>query len=188
METKLQQNNNPGKLPAGIMQGTEAFWHNGEKWVIHEGQTMRFQLAPGVVQRTIANAFLNDGQSRMYIKNILGISVFSESLDTWYRCVVGALDETPDFVSGKLQPDAYNRQCADYNCPHRGKLCSLATGLKFYEVATINALKAGFSEEQTAALLYISLPGLKSRIEKMKEKLGATNMASMMARAVEIGI
>ncbi len=188
MKTKVQnQNNNPGKLPAGIMQGTEAFWHKNEKWVIHEGQIMRFENAPGTVQRTIANAFLNDGQSRKYIKN-MGITVFSESFDTWYKCVIGALDETPDFVSGKLKADAYNTQCTDYDCPHRGKLCSKATGLKFYEVATLHALKSGFTLEQTASLLCISLPGLKSRIEKIREKLDVRNMAAMMARAGEIGI
>lgn len=187
MKANLQQNNNSGKLPAGIMEGTEAFWHNNEKWLIHEGRAIKFCHAPAQIQRMIAEKFMADKKSIAYLKS-MGITGFSEGFDQWYKCVIGAVDETPDFDNEKFIPDAFNTSCNDYSCPHRGRLCSMATGLKYYEVATISALKGGFNEKQTAQLLCISVPGLKSRIEKIKEKLGATNMASMMAKAVEFGI
>lgn len=187
MKTNIMQKEQTKKLPAGILEGTEAFWHENEKWVIHEGRTMKFHEAPGYVQRAIANAFLNDTKSRNYLCRI-GVTKFSTAFEMWYKCVIGAIDETPDFLNGKFTPDAYNRTCTDYNCQHRGKLCSLQPGLKNYEVATISALKGGFTMEQTASMLCISLPGLKSRVEKIKEKLGASNMASMIANADAFGI
>lgn len=174
-------------LPAGIISGTEAFWFNDEKWLIHEGAVMLFTDAPCKIQNMIANLFLNDDRSRNYLKSV-GITSFCEGFDMWYKCVIGALDDTPDFKDGKLTADAYNHACRDMDCPHRGRLCSLAPGLKNYEVATINKLKEGHSIEDTADILCISTAGMKSRIEKIREKLGATNMASMMARAAEYGI
>ena len=187
MKTKVIQKNDTKKLPAGIMEGTEAFWYNDEKWVVHEGKVMLFTEAPVKVQNMIAMAFLKDKKSRAYLEKI-GYTSFSKSKDRWYKCVLGALDEMPDFINGKFTPDAYNHTCTDYTCPHRGKLCSLGPGLKNYEVETVVALKKGKTIKETALELFISEAGLKSRVEKLKEKLKAENMAQMIAKAVELGI
>jgi len=188
METKLMKIEAGAKLPAGIIEGTEAFWFNGEKWVIHEGTAMLFNRAPAKIQNMIAEQFLKDTRSREYLEKKMKITGFREGFDWWYHCVVGALDETPDFKDGRLNADAYNRGCKNFDCVHRGKFCSVATGLKNYEVETITVLKQGKTFEETADMLCISLSGLKSRIEKIKEKLGAANMASLIAIAASIGI
>ena len=187
METKVHQLKLKNNIPAGIIEGTEAFWHEGEKWLIHNGTVMKFEDAPIKLKNMIAMAFLKDKKSRSYL-NKIGCTSFSKGMDLWYKCVIGALDQVPDLVNGKLIADAYNSSCADYDCPHRGKFCSTGPGLKNYEVATISALKAGFTLQQTASLLCVSLPGLKSRIEKIKEKLNAPNMAALIARGSELGI
>ena len=187
METKLLKKNKLAIVPAGILEGTEAFWYNNEKWVLHEGKAMPFHGAPGNVQRLIADAFMNDNRSQGYLRKI-GLNQFSEAFEFWYKCVVGALDSVPDFLNGKLTADAYNSACTDYNCPHRGRFCSLEVGLKNHEVVTIVALKKGDSVAKTAEGLHVSTAGMKSRVEKIKVKLGASNMASMMARATELGI
>lgn len=187
MKANVMITNETKKLPAGIFEGVEAFWHNGEKWVIAGGMVSRFNEAPAKIQNMIAEAFLADKKSRNYLQK-MGITSFEKGMDMWYKCVVGALDCTPDFLKDKFTPDAYNSTCTDYDCPHRGKFCSLGPALKNYEVATIAALKGGFTIEQTATLLYISPAALKSRLNVIKEKLHARNMASMMARAAEIGI
>lgn len=187
METKVQQNNNMANLPAGIIEGTEAFWFDDEKWLIHQGEAMRFNDAPIKLRNMIAEMFLTDKQSRAYLTKI-GVTAFSQAFEMWYRCIIGALDQTPDFTDGNLTADAYNHACKDYRCIHRGHFCSLTPGLKNYEVETLVALKLGETIEHTASMLFVSVPGLKSRIEKIKEKLGATNMASMIAKAVEFGI
>jgi len=187
MKANVMITNETKKLPAGIFEGVEAFWHNGEKWVIAGGVVSRFNEAPVKIQNMIAEAFLADKKSRRYLEKI-GITGFEKGMDMWYRCIIGALDCTPDFSDGKFCPDAYNNRCLDNNCPHRGKFCSLGPALKKFEVATVEALKGGFTIEQTATLLFISPATLKSRLEKIKEKLHARNMASMMARATEIGI
>lgn len=184
--TKLRYFTIKNKIPAGIIEGTEAFWFDEEKWLIHQGEVMKFNDAPIKLRNMIISMFLSDNQSRAYLIKI-GLPQFSKAFEMWYKCIIGGIDETPDFGNG-LQPDAFNNQCKDYDCPHRGRFCSLAAGLKYYEVATVAALKAGFNETQTAEMLCVSEAGLKSRIEKIKEKLGATNMASMIARGVELGI
>jgi len=187
METKLVKKHKRAIIPAGIIEGVEAFWYNNEKWVMVEGHKMRFHDAPGSVQRMIATACMNDKPSKDFMKK-QGVEKFSEVFDWWYKCVVGAYDNEPDFLNGKFSADAYNHACTDMSCPHRGKLCSVKVGLKFWEVATINALKVGLSFDKTAVLLNISAAGFKSRVEKIKEKLGANNVASMMAIAAEKGI
>jgi len=175
------------KIPAGIIEGIEAFWFDNEKWIIAGGMVMRFDEAPVFLQNYIVEIFRHDERSRNYLDK-LGEKGFSKQFDMWYRCVVGALDETPDFADGNLNADAYNHACTDYKCPHRGKLCSLTAGLKNYEVESLAVLKQGKTIKQAAGELCISIPGLKSRVEKLKEKLKAENMAQLIAKAVEFGI
>lgn len=185
--TNLQQKLTPN-IPAGIFSpGFEAFWHEDEKWVLANGHRMRFKECDSSIRQPIWNAFLNDKQSLAYIAK-MGIKKASEVFDTWYRCVIGGLDHVPDFLNDKLTPDAYNNLCGDFACPHRGRLCSRASGLKNYEVQTLFALKNGESLERTASFLCVSLPGMKSRVEKIKEKLEVPNMAALMARTAEFGI
>ncbi len=189
METNVLKRDKQAIVPAGIFEGTEAFWLNNEKWVLHNGKVQRFVDAPGKIQRMIAEAFLNDTRSRAYLRKT-GITQFRQAFDMWYKCVVGGLDYVPDFVYDtgiKMNPDAFNNTCAE-SCIHRGKFCSCKAALKNYEVDTILALKLGQTIEETAKMLYVSVPGLKSRIEKIKEKLGASNMASLIAKASALGI
>lgn len=187
MKAKVHQFSVGAKLPAGIIEGTEAFWFDNEKWLIHNGQTLRYNEAPTEVKRMIQEAFMADKVSHKIIKQA-GITSLNETFDTWYRCVIGALDDAPDFVNGNLNADAYNHSCANHDCELRGKLCSLATGLKNYECRTIEELKKGETIEQAASELCLSVPGMKSRIEKLKEKLNAKNMAELIAKATQIGI
>lgn len=187
MKTNLQQKKQ-SKIPAGIIEGIEAFWYNEEKWIIMDGRVMRFDDSPTHVRQMFTNAFRNDAESLRYLSKNAGKLTVSEAFDFWYRCKLGALDEAPDFVDGNLHADYFNHACKDYDCPHRGKFCSLGPGLKDYEVKTLAALKNGETIEKTADALCISLPGLKSRIEKLKEKLNAKNMAALIARACELRI
>ncbi len=192
METKLMKKTKPATIPAGVLEGTEAFWIEedliDQKWLIHNRQSMHYCEAPVKVQNQIAMMFLNDKKSKNYLENVLGITAFSKAFERWYKCVVGALDGTPDFVNGSLYPDAFNSSCKNYSCTDRGKLCSVKSGLKYYEVATLAMLKQGFTIDDTARKLYMSVPAIKSRIEKIKEKFETTNMASTIARACELGI
>lgn len=191
MSTKVQQKTtpNPISLPAGLIFGKEGIWHNNEKWVIIDGTTSRFVEAPTKVQNLFVSLFMKDTRSRNYLKKEMKITEFQQAFDTWFKCVLGGLDSTPDISADeKLVPDSYNNMCQDYTCPHRGKLCSVRTGLKNYEVETILVLESGKTFEQAADALFLSLPGLKSRVEKIKEKLGAVNVANMVAIAAKRGI
>lgn len=185
MDTNLVKTSR-SPIPAGIFSGIEAFWFENEKWVLYNGTKYRYNEAPTNVKAIIQKEFMNDKKSLSYIKKI-GITAASEVFDTWYRCVVGGLDSTPDFGK-KFIPDSYNNMCSDMNCHHRGKLCSRDMGLKNYEVVTLIALKRGESMEQTAQKICVSLPGMKSRVEKIKTKMNVSNMASLIAIATEIGI
>lgn len=189
METKLVKRNRIALVPFGIIDGIDPFWFNNEKWVRMNGnQFLKFHETSGQTQRLIADACRNDKRSLAYINNKMGITGISGEFDTWYKCVVGGLDEVPDILKGRFTPDAYNNMCTDYDCPHRGRLCGVSSALKSEDVKTIRALKRGKSIAATADDLFISTAGMKSRVEKVKEKLGAPNMASLMARATEIGI
>lgn len=188
MKTKLVKNNKLAIVPAGIMEGIEPFYYDNEKWVLFDGKASRFHDCSGAVQRLIAEAFLNDIRSKNYLKKEMGITAFSEGFEWWYKCVVGGLDHVPDFKDGKFTPDRYNNMCSDTECPHRGKFCSIASGLKNFEVRSIKAFKRGKSIEEAARDEFVSTAAMKSRIVVMKHKLNAQNMASMVAKATEMGI
>lgn len=188
METKLlQKTEMRTKLPAGMIDGIELFWYNNEKWIILEGKAMRFVDSPAKLQNLIAELFLADFRSQALLKKI-GITAFSVAFDRWYRCLFGALDEFPDIINGRINPDSYNSSCKDYKCVLRGRFCSRGPGLKSYEVESLVALKEGHTIEQAAVLLCISIAGMKSRVEKMKVKLGARNLPQLTAKAAELGI
>jgi DNA-binding CsgD family transcriptional regulator len=185
METKVTKLNH-SPIPAGMFSGIEAFWYAGEKWVIAHGVTYRYNEAPTVVKSIIQKAFMHDKQSLAYMAK-MGLRKANEIFDTWYRCVVGGLDHVPDFAQ-KFTPDAYNNMCDNMQCPHRGRLCGRASAIKNYEVETIAMLERGESMEQTAQHLFITQRGIKSRVEKLKEKLDCPNMAALMCKTAQLGI
>ena len=190
METKLVKRNRTALIPAGILKGIESFFDEDtqKSWVIFNGKAMPFSEAPGWVQRLFAKAFMNDLWSRNYLKTKMNITAFSEGFEKWLKCRAGGLDNVPDFNQGSFVADGYNNACKDYNCPHRGKFCSLKAGLNSIEEETIRVLQEGNTIQEAAKILIISVLGLKSRIEKIKEKLDASNMASMIAKASKLGI
>lgn len=186
MTAKLQISSK-SPIPAGIFSGIEAFWYNDEKWVIAHGEVRRFDECDSSIQQPIWKAFLNDKQSLGYLSKI-GIKKASESFDRWFRCVVGGLDAIPDVLNDKFTPDTFVNTCADNHCPHRGKLCSCAAGLLNYEVETIAALQTARNMQHAAESIHISLPAIKSRIEKLHIKLDVNNSIAMMHRAAQLGI
>src|SRR5690606_12655763 len=101
-----------------------------QQWVIIDGHSMPFSDAPGRIQRIFADAFLNDKQGQNYLEKKMGITTFREGFERWLKCKAGGLDHVPDFIKGKFVADEYNNACKDYDCPHRGKFCSLGPGLK----------------------------------------------------------
>ena len=171
METKLlQKTEMKTKMPAGIMSELKLFWHNGQKWVLYSGKPMLFDDAPGSIQRMIANAFMSDKRSQKYLKG-QGVTAFSKGFELWYKCVIGALDCAPDFIEGTFTPDYFNNSCKDFDCPHRGKFCSVAANLKDYEVQSLNVLRNGYTIEESAEILFVSVGCMKSRYEKTKGKI-----------------
>lgn len=190
METKLVKRNKLAIIPAGILEGIESFFDEktNQSWVVVDGHSMPFFQSPGKIQRLFAEAFINDKRSQKYLKEKMNITSFREGFEWWLKCVAGGLDHVPDIVNGKFTADGYNNTCTNYDCPHRGKFCSLAAGLKSYEVKTIMALKSGMSIEEAADNECVSVAGMKSRVVAIKEKLGATNMASLIAIASGFGI
>jgi len=185
--TNLSEKIIGNNVPAGMFEGIEAFWYENEKWLIYGSKVIKFTQAPVKIQNMIAEAFLKDKRSIKLIKSI-GIKGFKDGFDKWYHCVLGGLDSESDFKNGKLIPDYYNNMCKESNCPIRGKLCSRRSGLKDFEVDTIRVMAKGNTINEAAPLLFVSTAGLRNRLEKLKEKLDVSNMASLMSKAGRLGI
>jgi hypothetical protein len=189
METNVTKNSNQNPIPAGIISGMEGFWdeETKTKWLAIDGDIRPFDQHPTEIQNRIVTIFLNDTFSRNYLRKI-GITAFTEAFDRWWKCVIGGLDSQPDFDSKGLHPDAYINTCNDMNCPDRGKLCGRESMLKNFEVETISVLEKGHSFFKSAQILCVSVPAMKKRVEKINEKLGTRNMASMIATSASFGI
>lgn len=171
-----------------MMQGIEPFYINGEKWVDAFGRKTKFEDADDSVKLEIIRCYENDLQSAKYMKGVLKINGEDESFETWYRCVVGGLDNEPDIINGKFYPDKFNNLCIKDVCDHRGKFCGTRSGLRDYEVQTLIALKTGNSSQKTAEMIHVSHAGIKSRIENLKVKLGAGNMAALISIVSDFGV
>lgn len=176
------------KIKLMPVTGIEPFFLNGEKWVAHQGLYIRFHEAAPRVQRKIVSLFWEDDRSQRYFDKI-EVNGFQSRFEMWYKCVVGGLDDEPDVDrKGKLNPDAYNNLCQDGTCPHRGKLCGQRSNIKREDIEVISLMEQGLTVEQTADQLCLSVPGVKSRIEKAKEKLHARTAAQLVGNAVKLGI
>jgi len=194
MKTNLHQTKTTTKLPAGLIGSgeEEAFWVENDqidkKWLLMEGIACRYCELPLRDRNRWAMIYHSDTKRRNYIENVIGLTGFSEGFERWWKCVAGGIDSEADLKNGKFTADGFNNTCTVYKCPHRSKLCSVASGLKYFEVNSIRALKQGMSIEQAADDQNISVAGMKSRIGVINMKLGTRNMASMIAKAVELGI
>lgn len=184
-----QQQTKEQNVPAGFFgNGIEPFYYDSEKWVLAFGVLQRFDTSSSAIQQPIWRAFLNDKQSLEYMATKMGLKKATETFERWYQCVVGGLDNIPDVLGQKFTPDAFNNLCTNSRCEHRGKLCGRLSGLKTIDVETIQALKAARNMEHAAETIHISLPAMKSRVEKLHVKMNVNNSISMMAHAVQLGI
>lgn len=190
MQTKVDIFQNTIRIPAGIISGREGFWDSqtNTKWLAIDGTVKRFDQWPTKIQNETVDAFLQDTESRNYLRKI-GITAFSSAFDRWYKCVIGGLDCVPDFNNkNQVVPDAFINTCQNMICDDRGKLCGRKLKLKNFEVQTICTLEKGHSLNESAKILCISLPAVKKRVENINIKLGTRNMASMIATSANFGI
>ena len=98
------------QIPAGITKGTEAFWIDGEKWLIHNGESKPFNDYPAAVQNAVVALFRADTESRAILEKYK-IKGFIPQFEAWYKCVVGGLDSEPDF---KDFCKTYSRRICEY--------------------------------------------------------------------------
>ena len=76
-----------------------------------------------------------------------------------------------DAIAGHVIVDVYKRQ-----------------GLKGYEVDTLREVMAGWTMNEVADRLCVSVATVKSRVEKMKERHAVTNVVALAVMATELGI
>lgn len=179
---------NLNKIPAGITNGTEAFWLDGEKWLIHNGEVKPLNQFPTSVQNRIVDLFALDTESRDVLKKnkIYG---FMEQFDAWYKCVVGGIDNTPDFIDwSHLTSDCFANTCSETNCNMRGKLCGRSMGLNSIEIETIRCLSRGSTIAQVAKEQFVTEAAIKSRINTIHYKTKSRNMAELMAVTARAGV
>lgn len=188
MDTNVRNLGQSPNIPAGIFSGTEIFAQGGEMYAIYEGSKTRFEDLPSMEKRTFVSLYLEDKQGQKFIRDTFGITGFESGFKQWLFCKFGSLDGDPDSVDGDITPDTYNSACRSTNCPGRGKFCGTAVGLKDYEVETLRELKSGKTVKEVAGTLNVSVPAVKSRIEKLKERFSVANVVALVGIATELGI
>jgi len=179
---------NVNKIPAGITTGTEAFYIDGVKWLIHNGESKPFDQFPSKIQNAIVEVFKNDLESRSMLFK-MGFKGFSEQFENWYKCVVGGLDSIPDFSNWEqLSADVFANTCPEKDCPMRGKLCGRKVGLNYSEVARIRSFAEGHTIIEVAHEHFITEAAVKSSIERIHMKMNTRNMAQTIAVCGQMGI
>ena len=186
MNTNLREKVVPNNIPAGLFDGTEVFYCKGEHFALHEGTVTKFENLPGMIKRVFFEAYARDKKAQVFFKTELNMEGAESQFKQWLFCKFGSLDQIPDYLDGKLYPDSFNTTCTRANCPGRGSFCGEASSLKAYDVSTLKEIITGKPVKQIADALHLSVPGTRSRINKLKEKLRASNMAALGANAAMI--
>lgn len=188
MGTNVVINGENSKLPAGLFIGTEVFVKDREIYAIYQGRCLPFENLPSMEKRVFLDEYLTDKNGQKFIKEKLGVAGFESGFKQWLYCKFGALDGEPDFFNGKITPDAFNSACYRKSCPGRGVFCGRSSGLKSRDVETLNEFIAGNSVKQMAGHLNLSDSAVKSRMEKLKERMEVPNSAALAAKVVGLGI
>ena len=128
-----------------------------------------------------------DKAAQRYIKKAFGLTGFIKSFEKWMFCKFGGLDNVSDIDDdGDLIPDIFNNVCAE-DCPHRGRFCGKGSHLSARDVETLCEMGNGSTIEQAADKLFISVPGMKSRVNTLKEKTNSANMAELILKTAHMG-
>lgn len=157
-------------------------------FALYQGKRIHFTELPSMEKRNFIDLYLSDKEGQRFIRDHFGITGFESAFKKWLFCKFGSLDGSPDMVDSRATPDTYNSACHRASCPGRGKFCGQASGVKDFEAATLKKIIAGKTTSEIANELNISHAAVKSRVEKLKIKFNAPNMAALAACAVEIGI
>ena len=177
-------------LPAGILGGCELFADNNKKmYAMYNGSAYSFEDLPSAIKRIYSNAFLADNYGKRAMKK-MGYITFEAAFKQWLWCKFAPLDADADLNDqGEIAPDDYNRNCSDYNCAFRGKVCNVPMGLKNFEILTLTYVVNGFSDSLIADKLFLSVAAIKSRLEKLKLAFNVPNRAALSAAAaIKFGI
>lgn len=181
MTTKVQKKYD-GAIPQWLIDGgVEVFSHDGKTFLMIDNARVLFDNAPAEYRKFFEDVFQNDKQGRYYIRTVFGITQTDEAFNRWLFCKFGGIDKASDLLGEELIPDAYNNVCTSTNCPLRGKLCGTSSHLSSSDINTLKVLEEGKTIKEAALRLYLSVPGLKSRITTLREKTGARNMAQLIS-------
>ena len=176
-------------IPAGLISGKEAFTVGREKYLQLEGRNFKFDEAPREYRQLFWNKFLSDKESQRYLRTRFGIYAIEQQFDKWFHCKFGGLDHIPDIDKDEeLVPDAFNNTCEEKDCPHRGRFCGKDIPLKSYDLKVLGSIARGNTIQQTANELCMSEPGVKSRLDANKIRVGARNTVECISKLTQWGV
>lgn len=181
---------NPVIINAGILHGCEYFAQKPkEGYTLYSGQLLKPNQLPVLVEQLMMDDFKVDRKAFTFLKK-MGITGFRRGFEQYKFCKYGGIDSVSDFdlETNKLTPDAFNNMCSSTTCQLRGKFCGVASGITCDDYNTLIELVSGRSSKQAADELHLANASVKSRIAKLKEKLGAKNTPELTYIAGKLGI
>lgn len=181
------------ELPAGILPNDSniELFANPEKfgkcYWISNGQTRQFCELPERIMSALYKELYIDRKAVKAL-NEMGFSKESEMLEVYNYCNRGKLDVTPDIsTSGKLHKEYFD--CGRHDrCPGDGKVCS-RYGLTFRERQCLMLAGIGKDYSQIKSEMgFRSKTAVNSLMERLRNKLGASNKSELAVRARQIGL
>ena len=186
MNTNVVQTAN---IPAGIFGGCELLIHQNQNFALHNGSLIKPNELPVQVEQLVFDHYKQNKKAHKYLKQ-MGYPGVKTGYEKYKSCLFGGFDSVPDvdLKTGAVTPDFFNASCTSETCQFRGKLCGTASAISKDDYKTLIEIISGNSAKIAASGLHLSTAGLKSRIEKLKEKLDAVNIAELAYKAAQLGI
>jgi len=173
-------------LPAGIESGFEIYLSKSDVRVMIDGIRVDYLNLPEMT-RAIFCAEMYASKRVIESLRMMGHSHPDEMELKFVGCRYGAINETPDLVTGITIADAPNCENIGH-CLGYGTVCLIPCKLtrKEYQVARFIAI--GKLDKEICHLLEITLPTCRTYFVRIREKLGLNNRVEIALWAQKLGI
>lgn len=174
------------KFPAGIDEGFEIYLHNNKVRVLNNGVRMEYTQLPDSTRAIFIREFNYDRNLLMTLQR-MGCESGEEMELRFVGCRYGAINGTPDLSGSETTADAPCCEHMPY-CPGYGTVCLIPEKLSRKEFLVAGYIGRGKLDKEISHLLGITLPTVRTYIDRLHRKLNMNNRVEIALWAQNLGI
>jgi DNA-binding CsgD family transcriptional regulator len=165
-------------IPAGLVDNNAEIFSDvdGSLKGTYRGRIYTFNNLPKTVYNYLSKLYNEtDSKTKDALRNYFNCKNYNEELKQWLYCNFGGFDHVPDF-NEQGEPVKEYWECGKReHCPYRGIVCQpecmKGKGLSLREEEIIKCIARGFTDQETADELNITLNTARTHERNIRKKL-----------------